>query len=395
MAKAEILIVEDERITAEDIRLSLGGFGYSVTGIASSGGEAVKKAGELHPDLVLMDIVLGGDMDGIEAAERIRARFNIPVVYLTAHADERTLERAKVTQPFGYILKPFDVRELRTNIEMGLYKYKIEGELRESEEKYRTLFEGAPDGVEVLDTQGYIVDCNRAEELLLGYSREEILGEHITAFVAEESKELFRYNFSVMKEVGYSDCECQLMRKDGSTISAWRKNRALYDDNKELIGVVVHVLTQHIWDTSRRQQKELIQTYVKQNPNASLEQIGNFLGVSKQRAQMVLRMLGIATQRQRAREDGKIRASRGIGKYDYSPQTLTVTEVKVLHHMARGDSNRQMAWALNVSPRTIRNHITSILAKLNADTRTRAVVVAMRQGIVSLNDIELADTPAE
>jgi len=395
MAKTEILIVEDERITAEDIRLSLGGLGYAVTGMASSGEEAIRKAEELHPDLVLMDIVLGGDMDGIEAAEIIRARFNIPVVYLTAYADEKTLERAKVTQPFGYILKPFDGRELRSNIEMALYRHKMEREVRESEEKYRTLFEGAPDGVEVLDRQGYIVDCNRAEELLLGYSREEILGKHITAFLREESKELFRQNFSVVKEVGYSDCECQLMRKDGSTISAWRKSRALYDEKKELIGVVVHVLTQQIWDTSRRQQRELIETYVKQNPNASLEQIGNFLGVSKQRAQIVLRMLDIVTQRQQARESASIRERRGTRKDEYSPQALTVTEAKVLRHMAKGDSNKQMAQALNVSPRTVRNHITSILAKLNADTRTRAVVVAMRLGIVSLDEIDLADTAPE
>jgi len=116
MAKTEILIVEDERITAEDIRLSLGGLGYAVTGMASSGEEAIRKAKELHPDLVLMDIVLGGDMDGIEAAKRIRARFNIPVVYLTAYADEKTLERAKVTQPFGYILKPFDDKQNLENI---------------------------------------------------------------------------------------------------------------------------------------------------------------------------------------------------------------------------------------------------------------------------------------
>lgn len=116
MAKTEILIVEDERITAEDIRLSLGGLGYAVTGMASSGEEAIRKAEEPHPDLVLMDIVLGGDMDGIEAADRIRARFNIPVVYLTAYADEKTLERAKVTQPFGYILKPFDDKQNLENV---------------------------------------------------------------------------------------------------------------------------------------------------------------------------------------------------------------------------------------------------------------------------------------
>lgn len=395
MVKAQILIVEDERVVGEDVWETLDNLGYSVLGIASSGEEAIKKAEELRPDLVLMDIVLGGDMDGIEAAEKIRARFNIPVVYLTAYADDKTLERAKITQPFGYILKPFDERELYSNIEMALYKYKIERELRESEEKYRTLFEGAPDGVEVLDRQGNIVDWNRAEELLLGYSREEIIGKHFTAFLPEESKELLRRNFSVVKEVGYSDCECQLMRKDGSTISAWRKSRALYDENRELIGVVVHVLTQKIWDISRKQQGEVIQAYVKQNPNASLEQLGNFLGVSRQRAQIVLKLLGTTTQRQQARKDANALHSRGGGKGDYSPQTLTGAETKVLHHMARGDGNMEIARALNVSPRTIRNHITSILAKLNADNRTHAVVLAIRQGVISLVEVELANTARE
>jgi PAS domain S-box-containing protein len=395
MAKTEILVVEDESLVAEDVRVSLDNLGYSVRGMASSGEEAIKKAGELHPDLVLMDIVLGGEMDGIEAAEKIRTRFNIPILYLTAYADEKTLERAKVTQPFGYILKPFDDRQLHSNIEMALYKYKIERELTESEEKYRTLFEGAPDGVEVLDRQGNIVDCNRAEELLLGYSRDEIIGKHVTAFLQEGSRDLFRQSFSVVKEVGYSDCECQLLRKDGSTISAWRKNRALYDEKRELVGVVVHVLTQQIWDISRKQQRELIQAYVKQNPNASLEQIGNFLGVRKQRAQMVLKMLGIATQRQQARRSADTLVSRGTRKHQYSPQALTVTEAKVLRHIARGDSNKQVALALNVSPRTIRNHITRILAKLNADTRTRAVVLAMQQGLISLDEIGPANTAPE
>ena len=122
MPKEKILIVEDERVVAMDIQNRLKDLGYSVCGSASSGEDAVKKASELQPDLVLMDIVLKGKMDGIDAAGQIRERFNIPVVYLTAFSDEKTLQRARVTGPHGYILKPFDDRELRSNIEMALYK---------------------------------------------------------------------------------------------------------------------------------------------------------------------------------------------------------------------------------------------------------------------------------
>ncbi|MCJ7808931.1 MAG: GAF domain-containing protein, partial [Desulfobulbaceae bacterium] len=122
MPKEKILIVEDERVVAMDIQNRLKDMGYFVCGLASSGEDAVNKASELQPDLVLMDIILKGEMDGIDAAGQIRERFNIPVVYLTAFSDEKTLQRARLTGPYGYILKPFDDSELRSNIEMALYK---------------------------------------------------------------------------------------------------------------------------------------------------------------------------------------------------------------------------------------------------------------------------------
>jgi len=134
-----MLIVEDERIVAEDIGRSLDKLGYSVLGIASSGEEAVKKAEELGPDLVLMDIVLKGGMDGVAAAREIQARLKIPVVYVTAYADDETLERAKVTEPFGYIVKPFEERELYTSIEVAFYRHKMEEELRSSRQQLRDL----------------------------------------------------------------------------------------------------------------------------------------------------------------------------------------------------------------------------------------------------------------
>ena len=130
MKKVHIQIVEDEILIAEDLKGCLKGLGYAVSDSATSGEEAIRKAEENHPELVLMDIGLNGDMDGVEAAAQIRARFDIPVVYLTAYADKKTLERAKITEPFGYVLKPFDEKELNSNIEMALQKHKSERALR-------------------------------------------------------------------------------------------------------------------------------------------------------------------------------------------------------------------------------------------------------------------------
>ncbi len=122
------MIVEDEWIVAEDIKMILGRLGYTETSISSSGDEAIKNAEKDKPDLVLMDIVLEGEMDGIEAANEIRKLFNIPIIYLTAYADEKILERAKITEPSGYIVKPFIDEDLKIAIEIALYKHKSEEE---------------------------------------------------------------------------------------------------------------------------------------------------------------------------------------------------------------------------------------------------------------------------
>ena len=133
----KILIVEDEQIIARDIKECLLGLGYDVTYPASTGEEAIKKAEETQPDLVLMDIVLKGNFSGIESARQIHESFDIPIVYLTTHTDENTLDMAKLTQPYGYILKPFKVEELKTTIEMALYKHFME---RRSKDRFMRLF---------------------------------------------------------------------------------------------------------------------------------------------------------------------------------------------------------------------------------------------------------------
>ena len=129
MDQTNIMVVEDERIIADDIARQLTNMGYNVVATAYSGEEAVEKARELHPDLVLMDIVLAGKIDGIQAAKKIKAIVDIPVVYLTAYADKKTLGRAKLTGPSGYVLKPVEKRQLNVAIELALHRHNADSSL--------------------------------------------------------------------------------------------------------------------------------------------------------------------------------------------------------------------------------------------------------------------------
>jgi len=141
MSKTNILIVEDESIVAKDIQHSLKKLGYNVTNICNSGEDAIKEAANNKPDLVLMDIMLKGDMSGIDAAGQIRETLSIPVIFLTAYADEATLSKAKVTEPYGYIIKPFKEIDLHTSIEMAIYKHEKESDVRKERDFLFSLVE--------------------------------------------------------------------------------------------------------------------------------------------------------------------------------------------------------------------------------------------------------------
>ncbi len=141
MSKISVLIVEDESIVAKDIQHSLKKLGYNVLGICSSGEDAIKLVEELGPDIVLMDIMLKGTMNGIEAAAQIRETNNIPVIFLTAYADENTLSKAKVSEPFGYIIKPFKEIDLHTSIEMAIYKHEKESNLKKERDFLYSIVE--------------------------------------------------------------------------------------------------------------------------------------------------------------------------------------------------------------------------------------------------------------
>jgi PAS domain S-box-containing protein len=174
MSSAQILIVEDDLIVAQSIQFHLTNRGYDVPDVLASGQEAVDRVAEIGPDLILMDIGLGGDMDGVEAAEQILACCDIPVIYLTSYTDDKTLTRAKLTKPYGYIVKPFEAKELLATVEMALYKHEMEQKLRGSEQRLQSLFDTMAEGVILIAPDGQIVQANPAAERILRLKRSEI-----------------------------------------------------------------------------------------------------------------------------------------------------------------------------------------------------------------------------
>ena len=146
MSKTNVLVVEDENIVAKDIQQSLRKIGYNVVDVVSTGENAIASATEHKPDIVLMDIMLKGEMSGIDAAFQIREKLNIPIIFLTAYADESTFSKAKVTEPYGYIIKPFKEIDLQTSIDMALYKHKKESEVRKERDFLYSIVENKEHG---------------------------------------------------------------------------------------------------------------------------------------------------------------------------------------------------------------------------------------------------------
>jgi two-component system cell cycle sensor histidine kinase/response regulator CckA len=177
--KCSILIVEDERIVAKDLQQTLVGMGYDAFAIASSAEEAIAAASEKCPDIVLMDIRIKGTLDGIQTAGILRSRFDVAIIYLTAHADEATLTRAKTTEAYGYLLKPVRPAELRSAVEVAVYKQKIDKRLRQRERWFSTTLRSIADAVVTVDLAGKITFINPAAEALIGLGAEDAIGKSV------------------------------------------------------------------------------------------------------------------------------------------------------------------------------------------------------------------------
>ena len=183
MPEKRILIVEDERIVAEDLKRLLLKMGYAVTGIAVSGDEAIRSVQAQRPDLVLMDIRIQGPQDGIEVAEHLYAEYNVPVSYLTAFADAPTLDRAKATMPFGYILKPFETRSLQAVIEVAIHRHMIERVVNEMDGWHARALHSVAGAVIATDRAGLLIYMNKGAESLSGLTPDAFFGKPLSALL--------------------------------------------------------------------------------------------------------------------------------------------------------------------------------------------------------------------
>jgi PAS domain S-box-containing protein len=244
-----ILIVEGETIIAFDLKRKLESLGYTIIGLELSAEKAIEACQENSPDLVLMDIILQGRRDGIKAAEIIRSRWGIPVVFLTTYADHEQLKSAQRVYPFGYLLKPFREEDLNVTVEMALYVSKVDAErrkaeksLRENQQLLERTFVSLNEAVFIVDASTTkILDCNQAASKMFGYSREEMVGQ-TTAFLHVDKTKLDEFRtalFSAVKENGHFQLpEFQMKRKDGTIFPTDHNVTPLKDEEGQRIGWV-------------------------------------------------------------------------------------------------------------------------------------------------------------
>lgn len=224
MKETRILIVEDNILVTMQLKLIFKKLGYQVVDHVNSGEEAIKVALESHPDLIMMDISLEGKIDGIETANLIRKKVNIPVVYITGYADSKTLGRAKLTNPFGYVIKPFNEESIRSAIEIAMYKYQLDKEIQANEEFVKSITNAVPEVLIIFDIQkNKIIYANNALFHILGFHSDEILNYSPTDFFKKlidentEINSLLNYNLWLHKKDIYEE-EFKVLKKDKSPI---------------------------------------------------------------------------------------------------------------------------------------------------------------------------------
>lgn len=224
MKKTQILIVEDEGIIAKDLQSMLRRLGYEVPVTVGTGEKAIQMAAENKPDLILMDINLRGGIDGVQAATTISAQQDVPIVYLTANSDEATMQRAKVTDPFGFLIKPFEERALHAGIEMALYKHRTERQTREREQWLATTLASIADAVITTDRDGTVTFLNAAAEKLSGWGHADALGRpcaEVFHILDETTRTRPQDRVAAALSEGESGNSCSetlLLKRDGSEI---------------------------------------------------------------------------------------------------------------------------------------------------------------------------------
>jgi PAS domain S-box-containing protein len=252
-----ILIAEDDGIIASRLRSILTKLGYVVAVVVATGEEAVRQAAVVRPELVLMDIRLAGDLDGIEAGGQIRAGLGIPLVYLTAYTDDALLQRAKRTEPYGYLVKPIQDRELRATVEVALYKHHMDRQLRESEERYRAVVSQSVEAITLFEAEtGCLLEANDAFQEMLGYTAQEIPALTIYDVVGHDQAGADLDLSLVLKNRQAVLGERRFVRKGGSLIDVDVSASLITREARPVVCLVAHDITER--KQGERQREKLI-----------------------------------------------------------------------------------------------------------------------------------------
>ena len=242
MQKTKILVVEDESIVAKDIQSTLIKLGYDVPATASSAVLAYEKLKEINPDLVFLDIKLKGEEDGINIAEHIQSNYQIPVIFLTSYVDQVTLDRAKVTEPYGYIVKPFNETDLKTTVEMALFKFSRDKAVKEKNSRLSNALAQVDEAIIISDTECRVTFINAKAGNMLGYGVDAAIGVDLFQMMGIEQeggvvirKEDIVTGMMNNEAMEYNDCFV-IVRKDNTTIAASITSSPIRDEKNNLIG---------------------------------------------------------------------------------------------------------------------------------------------------------------
>ena len=324
-----ILIVEDENIVAMDIEHGLKRLGYKVSAIVNNGKDAIKEATATKPDLILMDIQIQGDMDGIETADQIQKLLNIPVIFLTAYADEATLQKAKEVDPYGYLLKPFEETELHTAIEVVLQKHKTfstketlsKEALALSEERFKLFVDFNKEyALYMMDKEGNVISWNAGAERIKGFTSDEIIGKNFDIFYSEEERQSGKpgQDLKIATSVGKFEEENWRYRKDGTRFWASTVITALKDKEGKLrgFGDVIRDLT-----TVKRNEETLKNAIIARD---------EFLSIASHELRTPISVMSL--QLQMAQRESEKKEGKNIIRLEKS-LLIAVKQVKILENL--------------------------------------------------------------
>jgi len=394
-----IMVAEDEGIIAKDLERRLEKQGYTVAAVVASGEDAIRRAEETRPDLILMDIVLNGDIDGIEAAGEIRHRLDVPVIYLTAYADDKTLQRAKLTEPYGYIIKPFEDRTLCSTIEMSLYKHTMEKKVRESEEWLSTILRSIGDGVIASNAKGNVIFMNTVAEKLTGWTFEEAQCRHISEIfkiIEENYSDSIMNTWTTIMESGATSVishDFTLIAKDGTERIIGDSGAPIRDRNNGILGIVLvfrDVTEQRKMDLALRESEQKLRMHaqeleesntalkvlLKQRENDRRELEENILANVKQLILPYLEKLKknkamseelayLNIVERNLKEIISPFSSRLSSKYyGFTPREIMIAEL-----IREGKQDKDIMEVLNISYETVKSHRQNIRKKLGIYTK--------------------------